>query len=162
MTQSYAPLIPSNRQPATSEPQHLLGSFPTYAGAEQLVERLSERGFPVEHSRIVGNGLRTVEYVTGRMTDGRAALAGSASGAWFGLLFGLLLGLFSNGSAWLIVLVGSTAIGALWGTAFGFMAHRATRGRRDFASVKGLEAEQYDVLVDAARADEAIRLSGLL
>src|SRR3978361_760735 len=150
------------REGAASSPQHLLASFPTYAGAEQVVDQLSDRGFPVEHTRIVGNGLRTVEYVTGRITSNRAAVAGSASGAWFGLFFGLLLGLFSNGSAWFLVRIGSTAIGALWGAAFGFMAHRATKGRRDFGSVKGLEAERYDVYVDASRADEAIKASGLI
>ena len=74
----------------------------------------------------------------------------------------MLLGLFSNGSAWFLVLIGSAAIGALWGAAFGYTAHRATHGRRDFGSVKGLEAERYDVYVDASRADEAIKASGLI
>lgn len=143
-------------------PQHLLGEFPTYAGAERVVDKLADNGFPVEHSRIVGNGLRSVEYVTGRVTSGRAALAGAISGAWFGLFFGLLLGLFATRSAWLLVLLVSTAIGAAWGATFGFAAHRATGGRRDFSSIKGLEADQYAVYVDAARANEAIRLSGLL
>jgi hypothetical protein len=162
MSPTYAPRTLSAREATESGPQHLLGSFPTYAGAEQVVDRLADSGFPVEHSRIVGNGLRTVEYVTGRVTSKTAAVAGSASGAWFGLFFGLLLGLFSNGSAWFLVIIGSAAIGALWGAAFGYAAHRATRGRRDFGSVKGLEAERYDVYVDASRADEAIRASGLL
>lgn len=163
MSESFAPLTPTPaRGRESSVPQHLLGQFPTYAGAERVVDKLSDSGFPVEHVRIVGNGLRTVEYVTGRMTTGRAALAGAASGAWFGLLFGLLIGLFTTGPAWFGVLVGSTLIGAFWGAAFGFLAHWATRGRRDFASVKGLEAEQYAVYVDATHADEAIRLSGLL
>lgn len=142
--------------------QHVLGTFPTYAGAEKLVDRLSDRGFAVEHVRIVGNGLRSVEYVTGRLTNGRAALAGAASGAWFGLLLGLLLGLFDSGSAWLSVLLGGLLIGAVWGGLFGLLAHSATRGRRDFASVKGLEAAEYQVHVDADLADEAIRASGQL
>ena len=154
----------STPRDASSHPsqQHLLREFPTYAGAEELVDRLSDKGFPVAHVRIVGDGLRSVEQVTGRLTAGRAATAGAASGAWFGLLFGLLIGLFSPDSSWLPVLLGSTVIGALWGAAFGFLAHRATGGRRDFASVKGLEAERYAVYVDADRADEAIRLAGLI
>lgn len=165
MSHTYAPRTTpaaAAAAAAATAPQHLLASFPTYAGAEQVVDRLSDSGFPVEHSRIVGNDLRTVEYVTGRITSNKAAVAGSASGAWFGLFFGLLLGLFSNGSAWFVVIVGSTLIGALWGGVFGYTAHRATQGRRDFGSVKGLEAERYDVYVDASRADAAIRASGLL
>lgn len=146
----------------TDTPQHLLGTFPTYAGAERLVDTLSDAGFPVEHSRIVGNGLQSVEYVTGRLTSRRAALLGAATGAWIGLLIGLLLGLFSTGSAWFGDVAGSVVIGAFWWALFGYVAQRATHGRRDFASVKGLEAAQYQVYVDADRANEAIRAGGLL
>lgn len=163
MTKSSAPRRTlSGAMPLSSAPQHLLGRFPTYAGAEELVDRLSDRGFPVEHSRIVGNGLRSVMYVTGRLTSGRAALAGAATGAWFGLLFGLLLGLFSSGSSGFATLVGSAALGAAWWALFAFLAHKATRGRHDFSSVERLEAEQYDATVDADHADDAIRRAGLL
>lgn len=152
-----------NGDPAdTPAPQHVLGEFPTYAGAEQVVDRLSDNGFPVEHVRIVGNGLRSVEYVSGRLTTGRAALAGAAGGAWFGVLIGFLLGLFTTGSAWFGLLLASTAFGAVWGGTLGFLAQWATRGRRDFASVKGLEAAQYAVSVDASHADDAVRAAGLL
>ena len=166
MSEPAAPLTPIGSTPArasagSAAPQHLLGEFPTYAGAEAIVDRLSDGGFPVEHVRIVGNGLRSVERVTGRLTAGRAAAAGVVSGAWFGLLVGLLLGLFSPDTSWLTVLFGSTLIGAFWGALFAFLAHRATGGRHDYASVKALEAEQYAVYVDADRADEAIRLAGL-
>lgn len=58
---------------------------------------------PVEHVRIVGDGVRTVENVTGRMTKGKAALTGAASGAWFGALIGLLFALFAVGPLWLWV-----------------------------------------------------------
>ena len=139
---------------------HVLGQFPTYAGAERLVDTLSDKGFPVQHLRIVGHGLRTVEHVTGRLTTGRAALAGAVGGAWFGVLVGLLLGLFVDGSSWLNLLLVGAALGAVWGGTLGFMAQWATRGRRDFSSAKSLEAEQYVVHVAAAHADEAIRLSG--
>lgn len=162
-----SPLTPSPAQaarhsPLSTAPQHVLASFPTYAGAEQLVDRLSDAGFRVEHSRIVGNGLRSVEYVTGRLTSGRAALAGAASGAWFGLLIGVLLSLFSSGSTSFGDVLGCVVVGALWWALFGYIAHRATRGRRDFSSVQGMEAGRYEVHVDADRADEAIRLGGLL
>jgi hypothetical protein len=163
MTQPFS--APSTRAagiPAIDAPQHQLAAFPTYAGAERLVDTLSDKGFPVEHVRIVGNGLRSVEYVTGRLTNGRAALAGAASGAWLGLLLGLLISAFSDGSGTFGVVIASVVGGALWFAALGYAAHAATRGRRDFASTQGLEAEQYVVTVTADRADEAIRLAGLL
>jgi hypothetical protein len=142
-------------------PQRLLGEFPTYAGAEQLVDQLSDKGFAVEHCRIVGSGLRSVEYVTGRLNRAQAAVAGASSGAWFGLLIGLLLGMFSDSSSWLAVVLVSTGLGAAWMATLGFVAHWATGGRRDFAGVQSLEADSYAVYVDADHADEAVRAAGL-
>lgn len=152
------PLAAPRSVPSTA-PQHLLGEFATYEAAERVVDKLSDNGFPVERCSIVGTGLRTVEQVTGRLTSRGAAAAGAASGAWFGLLFGLLVGLFAHGSAWSAILLGSVVISAVWMGLFGFVAHRTTRGRRDFQSRNNLEAEQYAVYVDATHADDAIRLS---
>jgi hypothetical protein len=134
-----------------------LASFPTYLEAQQLVDRMSDDGFPVEHVRIVGDGVRTVEQVTGRLTTTRATLSGAATGAWLGLLIGLLIGLFATGSAWWSILVVSVLFGAVWGAVFGFFAHWATRGQRDFSSVQSLRAQRYDVYVDASHAAEAAR-----
>ncbi len=138
----------------------VLGEFRDYAQAQQLVDRLSDAGFPIAHVRIVGTGIHTVEQVTGRLTKGSAALAGAASGAWLGLFIGLLFGLFTVGPAWLTVLLGSVLIGVFWGAVFGFVAHWATGGRRDFASIKTLQAQRYSVQVDAAHAAEAARILG--
>jgi hypothetical protein len=95
-----------------------------------------------------------VENVLGRLTIGRAALAGAASGAWFGLLIGLLIGIFSA-SAWWRVLIAAVIIGALWGAIFGGVAHAATGGRRDFSSRTSLQADKYSVNVGEDHADEA-------
>lgn len=134
--------------PATPE-RRVLSSFTEYTGAQAAVDRLSDAGFPVEHTSIVGQGVRIVEQVTGRMTRGRAAGYGAASGAWFGLLVGLILGLLVPFGSWLLLMLWGLALGALWGALFGFAGHALTRGRRDFSSVQGLEAERWDVMVDA-------------
>lgn len=144
---------------ATSRPVEVIGEFADYAGAQRLVDRLSDAEFPVETVRIVGTGLRTVEEVTGRLTKGRAALVGAGGGAWFGLLIGLLLGLFTVSAAWFALIVTALLMGVLWGALFGFLTHLATRGRRDFSSVKSLQAERYQVQVDAPMAAEAARLA---
>ncbi|MGW6928920.1 general stress protein [Lentzea sp. NPDC054927] len=135
----------------------LLASYPDYSDAQRLVDRMSDDGFPVESVRIVGEGVRTVEQVTGRMTRGRAAVAGAVSGAWFGVLIGLLFGLFTDGAGWVWLLLISLAIGAFWGAVFGFVAHWSTRGRRDFSSVMTLQAQRYEVHVDKAQAARAAR-----
>lgn len=143
---------------APTEDQRLLKSFSSYAEAQRLVDRMSDEGFPVQHVRIVGRDLHTVEQVTGRLTNSKAALAGAASGAWAGLFVGLLLGLFTVGPFWLWVILVSVGIGAVWGALFGFVAHWATGGHRDFTSVQMLEASRYDVYVDASHAADAARV----
>ncbi|WP_434445020.1 general stress protein [Lentzea sp. E54] len=144
-------------QEVTRTESSVLASFADYVEAQRLVDRMSDDGFPVESVRIIGDGVRTVEQVTGRMTRGRAAAAGAASGAWFGVFIGLLFGLFTAGAGWLWFLLISLLIGAFWGAVFGFVAHWSTRGRRDFSSVMTLEAQRYEVHVDRAMAGQAAR-----
>ncbi len=135
--------------------RRVIASFEKYVDAQRLVDRMSDGGFPVEHVRIIGDGVRTVERVTGRMTNGRAAFSGAAAGAWFGLLIGLLLSIFTLGPMWIVTMLVALAIGAFWGAVFGFFAHLATRGERDFSSVQSLEAQRYDVCVSAQYAADA-------
>jgi hypothetical protein len=135
-----------------------IARYDRYEDAQRAVDHLSDSGFPVEEVDIVGSGLHLVEHVTGRLTSGRAAMAGAGSGAWFGLFVGLLAGLFTTGPAWLGLLLGGAAIGALWGALFGYFAHRATQGQRDFSSSRDLVAEHYDVTVAAADEQRAREL----
>lgn len=143
--------------PATGTEPIPVGTYADYSAAQQAVDYLSDQQFPVEHTSIVGIDLRLVENVLGRLTTGRAALAGAASGAWFGLLIGLLFGLFSA-SSWWGVLIASVLIGALWGAVFGAIAHAMTGGRRDFTSRSSLQAGQYVVMADSDYAAQARQL----
>src|SRR4029453_11986070 len=100
---------------------------------------------PVERTAIIGTDLRLVENVLGRLTVGRAALAGAATGAWVGLLLGPIFRVFSD-SGWFGVILVCLLIGAAWGAIFGAIAHAATGGRRDFASRSSIQAGQYAVV----------------
>jgi Heat induced stress protein YflT domain len=126
-----------------------VSTYQSYEDAQHAVDHLSDNGFPVESSQIVGSNLHLVEQVTGRLTLGRATLAGAGSGAWFGLFIGLLVGLFTTGAEWVGLLIGGLVIGAVWGAVFGFLAHYPTQGRRDFSSNRSIVAESYDVVVNA-------------
>ena len=137
----------------------VLRVYQKYTDAQRLVDALSDTGFPVEHVRIVGEGLQSIEQVTGRMTKGRATGYGAGAGAWFGLLVGLLLSLFATGSGVLGSVVGSLLIGAVWGALFGFTAQWATGGERDFSSEGRLAASRYVVSVDAAYFNEAKKIA---
>jgi hypothetical protein len=142
---------------AAATPTIPVATYPDYPAAQRAVDYLSDNKFPVERTAIVGTDLRLVESVLGRLTTGRAALAGAASGAWFGLLIGLLFGIFSH-SNWFAVLIVCIVIGAVWGAIFGAIAHATTGGRRDFASRSSLQASQYAVIVDTEVADQARQL----
>jgi uncharacterized membrane protein len=126
-----------------------VATYNDYKDAQRAVDHLSDNGFPVENSQIVGSNLHLVEQVTGRVTTGRAALAGASTGAWFGLFIGLLVGLFTSGPAWLGLVLGGVLIGAAWGAIFGFFAQYAMRGSRDFSSNRAIVADRYDVVVTA-------------
>lgn len=132
-----------------------VASYPTYEQAQEAVDRLSDGRFPVEQLDIVGCDLRLVERVTGRMTKGRAALAGAGGGAWFGLFIGVLVGLFTTGAVWVGLIIGGILIGAAWGAVFGYISHAATRGRRDFSSRRALAATRYDLIARGGHAEQA-------
>lgn len=132
-----------------------------YAEAERIVDRLSDAGFPVERVRIVGIDVYSVEQVTGRLTNIRSALTGTAAGALLGLAAGLLFALFTTGTGWLALVVGGVVVGAMWGAALGFVTHWVTGGRRDFSSVRNLKAMRYAVQVESTHADDAVHILGL-
>jgi hypothetical protein len=137
-----------------------LARFDGYAGAQRLVDQLSDARFPVEGTRIVGSGVRSVETVTGRLTKARAALLGAGTGAWFGLFIALLFAIFTIGPVWWSVLLTTVVFGAVFGAVAGFIGHWASGGHRDFASVSTLQADEYEVQVDAALYEEALRVVG--
>lgn len=139
----------------------VIATYPNYLEAQKLVDRLSDKGFPVQHVRIIGRGLHSVEQVITRMTTAKAALMGAASGAWFGLLVGLLLSLFTITDWWKPVLL-ALLLGVVWGAILGAAGQAATRGQRDFASAQRLEADDYEVEVDKAHAEEAMNIAGEL
>jgi hypothetical protein len=142
-----------------SRPRRSIASYSTYAEAERAVDRLSDQGFAVHRSAIVGRGLRSVEQVTGRMTAGRAALIGAGEGALIGLLFALLFGIFFTGPDFGGLLLYSVVVGMVFAAPLGALAQYANSGgRRDFVSSTRIEAGSYDLQVDEDAADEATRL----
>lgn len=143
----------------TTVARRSVGVFERYAEAQRAVDHLSDAGFPVEHTAIVGTDLRIVEDVTGRLTWGRVLLSGAASGAWFGLLIGLLFGLFSvDTSSYVATIVGAVILAAIFGAVFAAIAYAATSGKRDFSSVQAITAATYEVQVAPDHADRALEL----
>ena len=139
-------------------PKTTVATYTNYADAERAVDHLSDQGFPVEKVAIVGTGLRTVEQVAGRLTTGKAALAGAGQGAMIGLFFGLLFSLFFEGPDFLGVILYGLIAGTIFGAVFAAVAQAAQGGRRDFASVRGMQAEKYEVQVEHEHSARAKQL----
>jgi hypothetical protein len=125
-----------------------VATYGEYREAERAVDYLSDSGFPVERAAIVGTGLKTVEQIAGRLTTGRAALLGAGQGAMIGLLFGLLFGLFFEGPAFFGVVLYGLLAGIVFGSIFGAIGQAMQGGRRDFASVRSMQAERYELQVE--------------
>jgi heat induced stress protein YflT len=135
-------------------------TVPSYEAAERAVDHLSDQGFPVEHVTIVGSGLRYVEQVSGRLTNGRATALGTGYGALLGLFWGLLFGLFFtvDSGSFFGVLAYSLIVGIVFGALVGLLGHVMSDGRRDFTSMSTTRADRYEVQVDEGFADAAQKL----
>lgn len=147
-------------QSAPTAPAHVqrvvVGSYPSYDQAQRAMDFLADQDFPVAKTAIVGQDLRTVETILGKLTWPRAAGAGALTGAWIGLLVSLLLGMFTPDTAsalWLAI--GGLAWGAVFGAVFALVAYATTHGRRDFVSQQRLVAGRYDILADPDVAEDA-------
>ncbi|HEX4818060.1 MAG TPA: general stress protein [Nonomuraea sp.] len=139
------------------EDRPVVGTYPTAEQARKAIGFLAEKGFPVERSGIVGSGLRLVETVLGRATALRSAGAGAGMGVWFGLLAGLLIPLFTGGPA-AAPLLGGMVYGTLFGAAFGLVSYLTTRGANGVVTRRDVIADRYDIVADAAVADDARNL----
>jgi len=135
----------------------VVGTFESYPEAQQAVDVLARADFPVDKVSILGSDLKSVERVTGKLTWGRVALAGAASGAWLGLFFGLLLIIFSPTVSLAFVLA-ALLIGAGFGMLWGLVSYGVNRRRRDFTSVQQVIASSYSVLVDTELGNRARNL----
>jgi hypothetical protein len=124
-----------------------LAVYDDYASAQKAVDFLSDKEFPVENCMIVGTDLKRVERITGRLTTGRVALGGLVSGIWLGLFVGLIFALFTDESV-LGVILSTVLLGAFFGVIWALVGYAATRGQRDFSSVRVVVATRYEVLVE--------------
>ncbi|MCH6469545.1 general stress protein [Sinomonas terrae] len=135
----------------------VIGSYTSYLDAQKAVDYLADQQFPVEVVAIVGNDLKLVERVTGRLSYPRVALNSALSGMWFGLFVGVLLSFFSSGAGYFSIIT-SVLMGAAFFMLFGIVTYAMQRGKRDFTSTSQVVPTSYDVVVAFEAAAEARRL----
>jgi hypothetical protein len=137
----------------------VLGTYDTYVEAQHVVDKLAKADFDVRQLSIIGSDLKTIERVTGKLTYGRSALAGAATGAWLGLFAGSLLFLFTS-SPNLAYAFAVILLGAAFGMLFGIVSYAINRRRRDYTSTHQVIATSYQVIAPAGvlvRAQELLQ-----
>ncbi len=154
-----SPTMPGGQ--LTSSPRRTIATYQTYPEAQRAVDYLSDQNFPVEHIAIVGEGVRLVEQITGRVNYWKAAYNGALNGAVAGIIVGFIVGLFN----WVAPFASALAlaawgflIGLIVGAIVGVIVYALSRGRRDFSSVSTIQVDHYTLLADQSVADEAGRL----
>lgn len=135
-----------------------VGSYTSYLDAQKAVDYLADQQFQVNLVSIVGNDLKMVEQVTGKLSYPRVALTGALQGIWFGLFVGLLLSFFSPTPSGFGMVPVSMMIGAGFWMLFGIISYAAQRGKRDFTSTSQVIASSYHVIVAREASAEAWRL----
>ena len=135
-----------------------ISTYDTYQNAQLAVDALARANFRVNQVAIVGNDIRSVERVTGKLTWGRVALMGALSGMYLGLFLSLILMIVNPSSGIGGVFGAAIAIGAGFGRLFGGLTHSINRNRRDFSSVMQIVAGRYDLVTDPELVHEARRI----
>jgi hypothetical protein len=108
---------------------------------------------------IVGQGLRSIERVTGRLGYAAAARSGAINGLLLGLLFSAIF-VLGTPSAPIQAFVGVMFIGIAVGMLLSIITFSIVRRRRDFASVMQVVADRYEVTVADTSIHRARQILG--
>lgn len=143
----------------TPEVGETVATYTTYEGAQKAVSRLIAENIPARDIAIVGNALRSVEKITGKLGWAQAAWQGALNGVMLGLLFAAFTIIWMP-QIDMAMIGGILLIGVGVGMAFRLLSYSIVRRRRDFASVMAVTADHYEVAVSHAHVPAARRLLG--
>jgi hypothetical protein len=136
-----------------------VASFPTYEAAQKAVSSLIAAEIPAREIAIVGQGLRSIERITGRLGYASAARSGAVNGLLLGLLFSAIL-VIGSPSVPIQAFVGVLFVGIAIGMLMSLVAYSFVRRRRDFASVMQVVADHYEVTVTDGSVSRARQVLG--
>ena len=136
-----------------------VASFPTYEAAQKAVSTLIAGDVPARDIAIVGQGLRSVERVTGRLGYAAAARSGAINGLLLGLLFSAIL-VIGSPTVPIQAFVGVLFVGIAIGMLLSIVTYSFVRRRRDYASIMQVVADHYEVTVTAKSIQRARQALG--
>jgi hypothetical protein len=148
-----------NRPAAGAVVGETVASVREYEAAQKTVSKLIAGDVPARDIAIVGQGVRTIERITGRLGYAAAARSGAVNGVLIGLLLSAIL-VIGNPDAPIQLFVGFVFIGVALGMILSLVTYAIVRRRRDFASVTQLAADHYEVTVLPASLAKAREVVG--
>ncbi|KDA06570.1 hypothetical protein DC31_09280 [Microbacterium sp. CH12i] len=148
-----------NRPAGNTAVGDTVASMRDYESAQKTVSKLIAGEVPARDIAIVGQGVRTIERITGRLGYAAAARSGAVNGVLIGLLLSAIL-VIGNPDVPMQLFVGFVFIGVALGMILSLVTYAIVRRRRDFASVTQLAADHYEVTVQAASLAKARGLLG--
>jgi hypothetical protein len=138
----------------SAEAGETVASFSQYEKAQKAVSSLIAADVPAKEIAIVGQGLRSIERVTGRLGYAAAARSGAVNGLVLGVLFAFIFVLGTPTVA-IQAFVGVLLVGMAVGMLLSLVTYSIVRRRRDYASVMQVVADHYDVRVMASSLHRA-------
>lgn len=144
---------------SSDEVGQTVASFPTYEAAQKAVSSLIAADIPARDIAIVGQGLRSIERITGRLGYASAARSGAVNGLLLGLLFSAIL-VIGSPSVPIQAFVGVLFVGIAIGMLMSIVTYSLVRRRRDYASVIQVVADHYEVTVTSASLHRARQVLG--
>ncbi|HST73453.1 MULTISPECIES: general stress protein [Kocuria] len=132
----------------------VIGRYGSYADAQKAVDHLADEQFEVAKVAIVGNDLKSVEQVTGRLSYPRVAGQGALNGMVFGAFLGMIMSLL-GGEQWVSSLLVSVLMGGAFWMLLATVTYAMQRGKRDFTSTNQIVATSYDVVAAPEVAQRA-------
>ena len=148
-----------NRPANGTETGEIVASMRDYESAQKTVSKLIAGEVPARDIAIVGQSVRTVERVTGKLGYAAAARSGAINGVLIGLFLSAIL-VLGNPEVPIQLFVGFVFIGVAVGMILSLITYAIVRRRRDFASVTQFAADHYEVTVLAASLAKAREVLG--
>lgn len=136
-----------------------VASFSTYDGAQKAVSALIAGDVPARDIAIVGQGLRSIERITGKLGYATAARSGAVNGLLLGLLFSAIF-VIGTPSPPIQLFVGVLFVGIAIGMLLSIVSFAIVRRRRDYASVVQVVADHYEVTVASTSIHRARQVLG--
>ncbi|WP_434970183.1 general stress protein [Microbacterium sp. bgisy207] len=136
-----------------------VATFSQYEAAQKAVSKLIAEDIPAREITIVGQGLRSMERVTGRLGYATAARSGAINGLLLGMLFSAVF-VLGMPNVPVQAFVGVLFVGIAIGMIASLLTFAIVRRRRDFASVMQFVADHYDIAVAAGSAGKARQILG--